>query len=276
MIPEVFCIPEGIVLVFASRIPRNLLTLALLVILVLLSALPAHLTPLAPVATASAQSPCDGLIEPRLQNGGQARVITTYGLSMKNEPRTGAAGAVEVALLTYDTVVTVTGGYTCNLGYLWWPLQLPDGTSGWAAEGGTAGDYYMEPVTVGLHSFVTRDDGATLDHYWVTPDGAAELRGTISVTPVETTPADSWQLVEVNRLRELLDDARNACPDRLTGTEFEGGDVVGSAVEIVCGGGEQAGQQRGAHGGLPLGERVVEADHVEIGPFEPCFGHGLR
>ena len=32
----------------------------------------------------------------------EARVTTTYGLSLKNEPRTGAAGAVEVALPAWE------------------------------------------------------------------------------------------------------------------------------------------------------------------------------
>ncbi len=172
-----------------------------------------------------AQNPCDGLVAPRLQTGAQARVITTYGLSLKNEPRTGAAGAVERRLLPFDTVATVTGGYTCNFGYVWWELQLPDGTTGWAAEGGSAGDYYMEPVTVGLHVFRRAADGATLERYFVTPDARAEPRGTITVAPVEANGGDVWQLVEIDRLRVLLDDARANCPDRLTGTPFADGDV---------------------------------------------------
>lgn len=200
----------------ASRIQYMVLILVIVLALIPLPQLP---------RAARAQSPCDGLIAPRLQSGGQARVTTTYGLSMKNEPRTGAAGAVEVTLLSFDTVVTVTGGYTCNLGYVWWPLQLPDGRTGWAAEGGRAGDYYMEPVTVGLHSFIRSEDGFTLAHYFVTPDGTADPRDPIRVPPVETTPGAVWQLIEIDQLRILLEEAQRACPDRLAGTPFEGGDV---------------------------------------------------
>lgn len=179
----------------------------------------------APDRAAQAQNPCEGLVVPRLQTGTQARVITTYGLSLKNEPRTGAAGAVERMLMPFDTVATVTGGYTCNFGYVWWELQLPDGTTGWAAEGGSAGDYYLEPVTVGLHVFRRSADNTALERYFVTPEGRAEPRGTIPVAPVEASGGDVWQMVEIDRLRVLLEDARANCPERLAGTPFEGGDV---------------------------------------------------
>lgn len=167
-----------------------------------------------------AQTPCDGLVAPRLAVGDTARVVSPYGLSLKDSPRTGAAGAVERALLPFGTVVRVLDGYTCNFGYLWWQVSLPDGTTGWAAEGG-ASDYYLYPYTDALHIFRPRDGGASLDHFTVTREGRAVWRGTIPIAPAQGTPGTVWQQVEIDRLSALLDDARARCPQRLRGTALE-------------------------------------------------------
>jgi len=47
---------------------------------------------------ARAQSPCDALVAPHLQAGATGRVTSPYGLSLKNQPMTGAAGAISGAL----------------------------------------------------------------------------------------------------------------------------------------------------------------------------------
>ena len=177
-------------------------------------------TPTAPHARA--QNPCDGLVTPRLSVGGTARVVTTYGLSLKDRPATGAAGGVEVRLLTYDTVAQVVDGYQCRFGYVWWQLQLADGTGGWAAEGGAAGTYFLEPVTVGLHVYRPSTDRTRIAHYFVTADGTAQLRGTFAVAPLNATPADAWQSVEVQRLREMLATAQSTCPEKLRDTPLDG------------------------------------------------------
>ena len=48
------------------------------------------------------------------------------------------------------TSVEILGNPTCNpylnRAYLWWQIKLPDGTTGWAAEGSLVGDsYFLEP-----------------------------------------------------------------------------------------------------------------------------------
>jgi len=166
---------------------------------------------------ARAQSACDGLVTPQLTAGGAARVITSYGLSLKDQAATGAAGAKELGVLPYGSVVSVQDGYRCNFGYVWWQVRTADGTVGWAAEGANAGSYYLEPVEVGMYSYRREADGAQIVQYWVTPDGSAR-RGTVfPVAPGVATPADLWQPVELEWLGNLVRDAINACPQRMTG-----------------------------------------------------------
>ena len=86
--------------------------------------------------------------------------------------------------------------------------RWPDG---WAAEGDSA-DYYLEPVTLGLHMFWRRPDGRAIMHYFVTPDASAEPRASFTVEPLETTPQQAWQQVEIDRLDEALDTLRVDCP----------------------------------------------------------------
>jgi hypothetical protein len=174
-----------------------------------------------PVVGASAQNPCDGLVAPRLSVGGAARVIAPYGLSLKNRAATGAAGASEVALLAYGTVATVTDGFVCNYGYVWWQLRLPSGASGWAAEGADT-DYFMEPYAVGLSAYRLSSDGAQLVHFFVTTDGAAQRRGAFDLPPISGTPQTMWQQVEIDALAQALDTVRVSCPARLTDTPFAG------------------------------------------------------
>ncbi len=168
-----------------------------------------------------AQGPCDALVAPRLQIGATARVISPYGLSLKNQPLTGAAGAAELALLPFGTVVSVLEGPRCNLGYVWWQVRLANGTTGWAAEG-DASSYFMLPHADTLPLVRPRDNGAALDLFTVARDGSATLRGTIPVAPQPATPGDLWQQVELDALAQALDAARAQCPERLAGTPLEG------------------------------------------------------
>lgn len=189
----------------------------MLVIVVLLSVIGAGFVGL---EAAQAQNPCDGLVTPRLEVNGSARVIATYGLSMKNRAAPGSAGSTEVELLSYDTVVTVVETYVCNFGYVWWKLRLPNGTVGFAAEGSDS-TYFLEPVTVGLHRFLPQAEGAELVHTFVTPDGIETYRGTLVIPTLNNTPASLWQQVEIDYLSQRLAALATDCPQKLAGTEFE-------------------------------------------------------
>ncbi|MBN2303227.1 MAG: hypothetical protein JXQ72_02040 [Anaerolineae bacterium] len=179
--------------------------------------------PLVPAPDVRAQDPCAGLIAPRLAVGGSARVVATYGVSLKDRAATGAAGAHEVAHMPFHTVAAVLNGSQCNFGYRWWQVQLPDGKTGWAAEGNNT-DYFLEPYTVRLYAYAFRAEettGQDIVQYAVTPDGIARETGVFHVIPLPDLPPGTWQQVEFDRLRDLLNDARTNCPDRLAGTVLE-------------------------------------------------------
>ncbi len=164
-----------------------------------------------------AQSGCDGLIVPRLSIGGAGRVTSPFGVSLKNVPATGAGGAAELATLPTDTIFNVLDGPQCNQGYVWWQIQLPNGVTGWAAEG-NATDYFLEPTTVGLYTYRRSPDGATVTRFFVTPDGTARQDTVFNVTPIQATPASAWQQIELDTLTQGLAAVEQNCPDRLTGT----------------------------------------------------------
>jgi hypothetical protein len=216
----------------ARLLPPEVITMRCLVPAPLLAALALVVT-LAPLTASPlrAQNPCDALVAQRLQAGGTAQVTASYGLSLKNQPMTGAAGAAELALLPFGTVVSVLDGPRCNLGYVWWQVRLANGTTGWAAEGDT-GTYYMVPHTDALFVFRPRDGGAALDQISVTRDGSAALRGTIPVAPGPATPGALWQQVEIDALGQALDAVRSGCPQRLRGTPLEGIATLDEALAL--------------------------------------------
>lgn len=169
---------------------------------------------------ALAQGGCDGLIAPNLSSGGAGQVTSPYGVSVKNIPATGTGGAAEVATLPQGAVFTVLDGPQCNQGYVWWQIRLTNGIVGWAAEG-SATDRFMEPATVGLHTYRVSPDRGTITRFFVTPEGAARREAVFTVPPVEATPADAWQPVEQEALTQGLADVEQNCPERLIGTLWE-------------------------------------------------------
>lgn len=78
----------------------------------------------------------------------------------------------------------------------------------------------QDPDPVRLYTYAFRAENASgQDIYQITetPDGIARHTRTFHVTPLHEVPRGTWQPVEFDRLRELLNDARTNCPDRLTG-----------------------------------------------------------
>lgn len=190
-----------------------------LVVRVTLAALALAVLVLPAPGIARAQDACAGLVEPRLDIGALGRVSSPYGVSLKDRPNTGAAGAVEVTLLPTGAVYTVIDGFRCANGYRWWQVRLANGMTGWAAEGDAA-NYFLEPHVVGLDIFHPTADRAQIAHIFVLPDGRAELRPPIPVAPVEATPAEIWQTVEIERLVPAVEQIMQGCPQRLAGTPF--------------------------------------------------------
>lgn len=179
-----------------------------------------------------AQNPCDGLVTPRLGTGGAARVIATYGLSLKDRAATGAAGSTEVAQMPYGTVAGVSEGPACNFGFVWWKLQLPNGTEGWAAEGGSGADYYLEPFSVGLDMYKPGADASHLMHYFVNPDGFGQVMGQFTIQPQNGTPQTTWQQVEIDWLGQALVSLNQQCLDRLATSDLGSATTLDAALQL--------------------------------------------
>ncbi len=65
-----------------------------------------------------------------LAEGGQATVVSE-DVNMRSDATTDAE---VVTVLAAGTVVTITGGSQEGSGFVWWPIQLDDGTTGWVAQ----------------------------------------------------------------------------------------------------------------------------------------------
>ncbi|MBN2306179.1 MAG: hypothetical protein JXQ72_16975 [Anaerolineae bacterium] len=82
---------------------------------------------------------CAGAPPTRLVVGSLARVANTgTPLRLRDVP-----GGAWLQDLPVGTVVTVIGGPQCSANYSWWNLRLPDGSTGWSAEGDLT-EYFLE------------------------------------------------------------------------------------------------------------------------------------
>lgn len=84
---------------------------------------------------------CPGVVLPRLQVGGLAEVVIAGTIRVRTQA--GLEGDLVLNIGRGETV-NVTGLPICTDGFLWWPIALVDGTSGWVAEG-DSGQYFLEP-----------------------------------------------------------------------------------------------------------------------------------
>lgn len=80
----------------------------------------------APAADVPAEDAASGT----LAEGGQA-TISGDGVNMRADASTDAG---VVTVLAAGTAVTITGGSQEANGFVWWPIQLEDGTAGWVVE----------------------------------------------------------------------------------------------------------------------------------------------
>ncbi|GAB4569244.1 MAG: hypothetical protein Kow0077_01450 [Anaerolineae bacterium] len=84
---------------------------------------------------------CPGAPEPRLAVGGMAVVVSEPDPLRARE---GGPDGQIVDLLYKGYQMPVTGGPECSRGFLWWQVQLRDGSLAWIAEGDDT-EYYVEP-----------------------------------------------------------------------------------------------------------------------------------
>jgi hypothetical protein len=91
-------------------------------------------------------SSCNTASPSRLSVGQTAQVLQR--LNVRSE------ASIKAAIIKVDppnTQVEITGGPVCepvgNHAYLWWQIQLPDGTQGWSAEMPLNNtNYFMQPL----------------------------------------------------------------------------------------------------------------------------------
>jgi hypothetical protein len=89
------------------------------------------------------EDPCRYPPPTRLAVGDRAEV--SAGIDRLRLRILPAVGTGELGLLYAGTQMTVLAGPSCNGGYLWWRVELDDGTHGWVAEGSWS-TYYLSPV----------------------------------------------------------------------------------------------------------------------------------
>lgn len=108
------------------------------------TSLPAPTEPPPPTATpilTPTPIVCPGTVLPQLVVGGAAEVV--IGNTINVRAMAGLAGGVVMNIGTGERV-TITGEPICTDGYLWWPVTMVDGSSGWVAEGSNT-QYFLEP-----------------------------------------------------------------------------------------------------------------------------------
>jgi len=74
--------------------------------------------------------PAEDTASGTLAEGGQA-TISGDSVNMRSDATTDAE---VVTVLGAGTVVTITGGSQEGSGFVWWPIQLEDGTAGWVVQ----------------------------------------------------------------------------------------------------------------------------------------------
>lgn len=100
---------------------------------------------------------CEGAPTSRLHLGDTLRVVTD-AVRVRATPPSG-----EILTVVYENFTApIIGGVTCANNLAWWQIQLPDGRSGWVAEG-VEGEYYLD-VEVAAQTAVdiTAEDGSAL------------------------------------------------------------------------------------------------------------------
>ena len=94
-----------------------------------------------------ANSDCPAQLQPRLQTGGKARVLTN--LNMRSSP--GIKNNWMLTNIT-GTELKVLSGPVCTVqiqgAFWWWEVENPSGQIGWSAEAQESGFYYfLEPLS---------------------------------------------------------------------------------------------------------------------------------
>ncbi len=186
------------------------------------------------VPTASAQDPCAGLVESRLEPDATVRVVYDgdgIGSNLRDNPGREQSGSTIVGIAPEGTVFTLKEGPVCLDGRIWWRVETVDGRDVWTAEG-DAQQYYLEPFV--LSTVIVQPgtaDPRLLRRWEVSFSGEVTELDSLQVPPAETfVAADIWQQPDIDAANRVLNDRLSSCPDRLEGTPWEG---ITSAADVT-------------------------------------------
>jgi hypothetical protein len=87
---------------------------------------------------------CSGAPLSKVAVGSTARVTFTDGTPTRIRKQPTTSSNI-VGRLSEGTRFLIIGGHECSDGFTWWRIELPNGASGWMAEG-KGGTYYLEPM----------------------------------------------------------------------------------------------------------------------------------
>lgn len=182
----------------------------------------------------TAQDPCSGLVPSRLQSGQTARVVLNgdgLGNTVRDGPGKEQSGSQVISALAEGAIITVVQGPICLDGLVWWSIEMPNGGSGWTAEGDVS-QYYLEPYEIGLEVYVhDAENTRQLNRFYVSYSGDVTARDPIEVSGNDAVPANQlWQQPDLDAASLALADRLVNCPEVLIGTAWEGIANVGDVI----------------------------------------------
>lgn len=182
----------------------------------------------------SAQDPCSGLVQPRLQPGQTARVIFDgdgLGSALRDSPGKEQSGSELIGNLPEGSVVTAVAGPVCLDGTVWWRVALTDQREFWIGEGDSQ-RYFLEPYTLSTEIMRANQSAPrSIERWQITYSGEVTRLEAFPVPPAETVIArERWQPADINAANDALNVRRQQCPDVLIGTPWEG---LSNAADVV-------------------------------------------
>ncbi len=185
-------------------------------------------------SSSMAQDPCSGLVPTRLHSGQTARVVLNgdgLGNTVRDGPGKDQSGSRVISALPEGAIVTISQGPICLDGMVWWSVEMPNGGSGWTAEGDVS-QYYLEPYEISLEVYIL--DAANprqLNRWYVSYSGTASARDPYAIPGDDSLPASQlWQQPDIDAANLALADRLVNCPDVLQGTAWEG---ISNAGEVI-------------------------------------------
>jgi len=175
-----------------------------------------------------AQDDCTGLVQPRLGVGVTARAAFNDGLGVvfRTAPGTDDSGSEVIENFPEGVIFTVTGDAPiCQDGFVWWAVQLPDGRSGFMAEGAAAtGGYFAEPFEIAVTiSQPSATNPGMLDRYLIDSRGNTQQLSSFAAPTQPIADFNAiWQETEIATAQSAYQNLAINCPDQIPSDLSEG------------------------------------------------------